>query len=147
MNDTVIASTQLTNKHLIDASLWNRLVARIVKDEGYEHSIAERIMDQALGFLLLCAAEPGGRYAPSPTVDAGWHTFILYTRDYMAFCNRIAGRFIHHNPLDEPGVTYTTNAVARTLAAMKVRGMAIDEALWNGTIGDCGGEDSYTCVD
>ena len=85
--------TELTYKGLIDKQLWERLVERLVKDEDMERNLAERVMNEALGFLNLLANEPNTPYSPSATVDLGWHTFILYTREYAAFCNRIAGRF------------------------------------------------------
>lgn len=31
-------------------------------------------------------------------LDHMWHTFVLFTRDYHAFCHAIAGRYIHHLP-------------------------------------------------
>lgn len=35
-------------------------------------------------------------------IDNMWHTFLLFTRDYLAFCNKFfAGEFIHHDPLSE----------------------------------------------
>src|SRR5438445_6122293 len=100
MNISVIEAPvdqKLANQHLIDTQLWDRLVGRIVKDENVELSLAERIMDQALAFLVLCAREPEGHYSPSPLVDIGWHTFILYTKAYAAFGAKM-GRFIHHEP-------------------------------------------------
>jgi hypothetical protein len=126
----------LANRHLIDDQLWDRMVNRIVKDESVELSLAERIMDQALAFLTLCALEPQGRYGPSPLVDIGWHTFILYTRQYAEFCEKMGG-FIHHNPSDVPGVDYGSGNIARTVAALKHAGIAIDEPLWANTGHDC----------
>lgn len=35
---------------------------------------------------------------PSQVVDALWHEFILYTRNYQAFCQQAFGRFMHHTP-------------------------------------------------
>jgi hypothetical protein len=35
---------------------------------------------------------------PSQVVDDMWHEFILYTRNYEAFCGRAFGRFLHHTP-------------------------------------------------
>lgn len=35
---------------------------------------------------------------PSQVVDDLWHEFILYTRDYQAFCSKAFGRFLHHTP-------------------------------------------------
>lgn len=138
--DLAPASVELTNKGLISDELWTRLTNRIVKDEeGMTIALAERVMDQALGFLRLCAEKPGN-HSPSSMVDIGWHTFILYTRDYAKFCERVAGRFIHHNPFDEKGVDYGTGHVARTLAAMKQHGIAVDVALWASVHEDCDGE-------
>jgi hypothetical protein len=35
---------------------------------------------------------------PSQVVDDLWHEFILYTRNYEAFCQLGFGRFLHHAP-------------------------------------------------
>jgi hypothetical protein len=134
----VQASPELANKHLVSDQLWNRLVGRIVKDEDMELSLAERIMDQALGFLKLISLTPGQSFGPSPLVDIGWHTFILYTRDYAAFCEKVAGYFIHHSPFDEEGVDYGTGHIPRTVAAMKAHGIVVDEDLWVGIHRECG---------
>lgn len=134
VEDTI--DQELANKHLVDDQLWDRMVNRIVKDESMERPLAERIMDQALAFLTLCAREPQGKYSPSPLVDIGWHIFILYTKPYADFCERMGG-FIHHNPSDAPGVDYGTDNIARTVHALKRADIVIDEPLWANTGHDC----------
>jgi hypothetical protein len=121
----------LQHKGLIDEDLWTRMTKRIMRDENVEMSLAQRIMDQALGFLYLCAIDPGHSYSPTPMVDIGWHTFILYTKPYMDFCERVAGHYIHHAPSDEEGVDYGTGNAARTVEAMKRHSLFVDEMLWN----------------
>lgn len=37
---------------------------------------------------------------PSQAVDAAWHEFILFTRDYDAFCRATLGRYLHHVPAE-----------------------------------------------
>ena len=37
---------------------------------------------------------------PSQAVDVAWHEFILFTRGYRAFCDRVIGRFLHHTPAE-----------------------------------------------
>lgn len=37
---------------------------------------------------------------PSQAVDAAWHEFILFTRNYRSFCSRALGRFLHHTPAE-----------------------------------------------
>lgn len=34
-------------------------------------------------------------------VDAMWHTFLLFTKDYAEFCQNYFGRFIHHQPVQK----------------------------------------------
>jgi hypothetical protein len=115
---------------VISAELFGRLVGRIVRDEGVELGLAERIMTQALGFLQACAANPGAGLVPSELVDIGWHTFILYTREYADFCERVAGRFIHHRPNDGGHGVSETEAIGATVAAMRAAGMPVDAELW-----------------
>jgi len=69
----------------------------------------------------------------------------LYTRDYAEFCDRIAGRFIHHNP--EDGSEWPTNPtdapvpLSRAVAAITTAGYQVDAALWrvnaSATAADC----------
>ena len=131
----------LAHMALIEPRLWHRLVDRILIEsefQGYfgtepeasQREWAERILNESLGFLRLCAEKPGGHFGPSPLVDIGWHTFILYTRPYAAFCEERAGRFIHHDPSDEPGVDYGDSSVGGTIAAMQEHGIAVDLELW-----------------
>lgn len=37
---------------------------------------------------------------PSVVVDDAWHTFILFTVDYHAFCRRAFGNYLHHAPAE-----------------------------------------------
>lgn len=121
---------RLAHKGLVSEQLWGRLTGRIVKEEAMELSLAERIMDQALGFLRLYAFEEQGSFAPSPLVDIGWHTFILYTEEYEAFCQTVAGRFIHHRPNDIETVVRHTGGYEATVTAMRRHGLAVDDLLW-----------------
>ncbi|WP_214110362.1 hypothetical protein [Acrocarpospora catenulata] len=58
--------------------------------------------------------EPGVGLAPSERVDIGWHTFLMYTRDYAAFCQTVAGRIIHHQPDDDPAPGLFARAARRS---------------------------------
>jgi hypothetical protein len=82
--------------------------------QGMRRKIADRLGitdNRALGrvlrgleeYFLLCL---DGRDMvlgmPSKSVDAAWHEFILHTRDYVYFCRRAFGTYLHHTPNDEP---------------------------------------------
>ncbi len=35
---------------------------------------------------------------PPPDIDAFWHQYILFTREYATECERPFGGFLHHSP-------------------------------------------------
>ncbi len=37
-------------------------------------------------------------FAEMTAIDEMWHTFVLFTKDYQAFCYRYFGHFVHHVP-------------------------------------------------
>src|SRR5690349_874928 len=41
-------------------------------------------------------------FGPLKHLDNLWHTFILHTRDYHAFCMRFFGEYLHHE-VEPPG--------------------------------------------
>jgi hypothetical protein len=49
-------------------------------------------------FLAYLAGRRKAVSMPSQVVDDLWHEFILYTRNYQAFCNQAFGSFMHHTP-------------------------------------------------
>jgi hypothetical protein len=124
-----------TGRELVPDDLFARLTARI----AYDHpelapDLPARIMDQALAFLGTCATSIES-LGPSELVDIGWHTFILHTADYADFCQRVAGRFIHHQP--EPTTDDRRPApepvgvpISRTRSAIVAAGFVLDAPLW-----------------
>jgi hypothetical protein len=105
-------------------------VDRIAAEESTTREFAERIMEQALAFLCACAGNLSDALTPSATVDIGWHTFILYTKEYAEFCRRIAGRFIHHVPNDGRPQGDPGDELARTVSAIAAKGLTVDHDLW-----------------
>lgn len=128
---------------LISPSLFDRMAARIAADKMLDRTMADRIVEQTLAFLLAAARHVGKPLVPSEPVDVGWHTFILYTRDYAEFCDRVAGRFIHHVPGDVPGGSSEHESLIearrRTLNAIERAGHAVDHDLWTlaASCGEC----------
>jgi hypothetical protein len=132
---------------LISSALFDRLVARIVRDAGVDRELAGRIIRQALAFLVACARNPGTPLAPSRRVDAGWHAFILHTREYADFCERVAGHFIHHAPDDETEGD-RAGAAARTgetVTVLRRTGLPVDEDLWSADRASCSSRCQNCC--
>jgi hypothetical protein len=91
---------------------------------------------QALAFLKACADNPRTSLSPAKAVDPGWHAFILHTEDYAEFCDRIAGRFIHHRPICTDDIR-SGMALARTVRALRMGGFTLDAELWRVDPSDC----------
>jgi hypothetical protein len=128
---TITPEKTITPRDLITPRMFTRLTGRIMADSSLDRHTAERILEQTLAFLAACARNPGARLAPSRDVDKGWHAFLLFTADYAEFCDRVAGRFIHHLPTDPGEQNDTEQAVAATITAMRAAGLHVDAALWN----------------
>lgn len=129
---------KLRYKNLVPDALWVRLVSRIRKDHPeVDEALAERIMNETLAFIHACANGVATRLAPSPSVDIGWHTFILYTKSYTEFCETHAGKYIHHEPSDIPEVEFDGGSPRETVEVLKRNGYSVDEQLWLKSDGNC----------
>jgi hypothetical protein len=60
----------------------------------------QQLVARALRQFFLAFLKSGCRRVamPSKAVDEMWHEFILFTREYQAFCARAFGEFLHHTP-------------------------------------------------
>ncbi len=59
-----------------------------------------QLVSHALRQFFLAYQQSGRKFVsmPSQVADDLWHEFILYTRNYQAFCARAFGGFLHHTP-------------------------------------------------
>ncbi len=73
------------------------LLHRFKTKLGLNEEDARLLFDDTMRFLFLSGTVPG-RWGPPEAVDAGWHEFLMFTKDYREFCERYFGRFIDHNP-------------------------------------------------
>ena len=42
-----------------------------------------------------------GMHSEMKEIDDMWHTFLLFTKDYISFCQQYLGGFFHHSPNTE----------------------------------------------
>lgn len=112
------------------------VIDRIAKEEGVDRATAERWFEGTLQFLEV-ASTAGRPVSPSLPIDAGWHAFILHTKDYAAYCDERFGRFIHHQPTGE-GVSNRDNYLAAR--AMASERFDLDPEVWpeRKTVEECG---------
>lgn len=75
------------------------VVARIARKCNLSAADADRLFMEVKMFLLN-SSTVGHPLRPSKQVDAGWHEFLMFTREYRAFCLDVLGTFIDHCPDD-----------------------------------------------
>ncbi|MCF6765301.1 hypothetical protein L3V82_05915 [Thiotrichales bacterium 19S3-7] len=51
-------------------------------------------------FLWLLIQYPDTSLVPTKEIDEFWHNHILHTQCYVNDCYQLAGRYLHHHPLD-----------------------------------------------
>ncbi|HTQ14440.1 MAG TPA: hypothetical protein VMH86_11250 [Rhizomicrobium sp.] len=85
------------------AAAWDlgKVKKHAVKKGIFGADEIDRIHAEYVRYIALACAHPDGAIAPSLKVDDFWHAHILFTEDYAAFCQAIAGRFMHHRPTVE----------------------------------------------
>jgi hypothetical protein len=116
-------------RELVSSELFARLVRRTAKEHDLSEEIARRSVTQAVMMLGAIGDNPGVTFYPSVAVDYGWHTFILDTQHYHEFCERVAGKYIHHNPIE--GATDGGVLMRRTANFLRENGYPVDDDLWS----------------
>ena len=131
---------------LDDVELFGRIADRIAREHPeISRGRAGQILDQAVLFVATAGQYPDMGLSPSAEVDIGWDTFILYTKEYFDFCARVAGRYVHHTPIDRPGEEPLLPdgepplTPGETADVMRKRGYWVLEDLWpaTATVGPC----------
>lgn len=77
------------------------VVFRFAADFGVSHADAEEVFLETKRWLWLCATHPSlalPLFSEARAIDEMWHTFLLFSRDYAAFCEEHFGAFVHHCP-------------------------------------------------
>ncbi len=85
------------------------VVRRYAREHGVSQEEAEDLFQEMLKWLYLCYRTnldgPDGAACVMTQdiikIDWMWHTFLLFTRDYAAFCDRCFGFFLHHIPNED----------------------------------------------
>lgn len=74
-----------------------------------------QLVARALRQFFLAYLKSGYQFVsmPSQLADDLWHEFILYTREYEAFCKAAFGRYLHHTPAIVLGGEQQSNAGLR----------------------------------
>jgi len=114
------------------------VVKRIQSEFSLTTQEASALFEDTKLFLYLSTVS---KQAISPTgnIDKGWHTFLMFTKDYAHFCYDCLGHFVHHVPFDsdyESDGSGVVNAIQ--LAEQHIQGHTTLSDNWTlNAAGDC----------
>ena len=80
----------------INAYDFSKVANRAVKDRLVTSDEAPEAVKELKAFFVACARKEMNLSPQSGQCDALWHTFIIQTRAYAAFCDQAFGGFLHH---------------------------------------------------
>jgi len=90
-----------------DRELWSSIHSydmwfveeRLRRDDLVADSHISAAISRFKNFVFLVASGYSHLDMPLSDIDAVWHTFILFTEEYAAFCAQYVGTFVHHAPI------------------------------------------------
>lgn len=122
-------------KDYLSPEIWDREVTLLTRDNPFDRVMAERILGQAIAYLITAMNHPGEPLGVGQLVDYGVHTLILDTKIYREFCHRYNnGRFLDHIPAIE---RKRDGTVERTAHVIEKEGFAVDWPLWEHDFAKC----------
>ncbi|MEU9266566.1 hypothetical protein AB0E04_14110 [Streptomyces sp. NPDC048251] len=134
MTPTADATATRAGRSLVTDVEFETLAAFCADEYGLERRVADRVVDQALALVFVMGSSGAGMsMAPSRQVDPGWHTLILHTGWYAAWCERSFGYFLHHQPNSR---VRTRGLMVDVVGRIRAAGFDVDERLW-GTAAEC----------
>lgn len=111
-----MTSVEREPAQLMDALSYQApfLIEKLVKEQIVASACeAEALFTELLRFLVLTRMYPDKFwYMASRLVDEAWHQFVLFTKQYTAFCQQYFGQYLHHNPGMSPDASGLTVEVS-----------------------------------
>ncbi|MEY9847738.1 hypothetical protein [Streptacidiphilus sp. MAP5-3] len=121
-------------------TIWDREVALLMRDEVPVRDLAERILGNAVMYMLASMEHPEVHIGVGKLVDIGVHQVILDTPVYFALCELYnGGAYKHHAPFIQRRGDGTVN---RTFEFLQSIGFQPDEELWSRDSTNCSPCDS-----
>lgn len=126
---------------LIDSEDYSGIIRKtreVLQAEGRQR-VSNRYLEEGVfalkQYYAIALLDPANGHAISAAIDPFWHAHLLHSRQYVAFCDKVVGEFMHHIPLDRGNDAQMKNI--RTLYEYTIRAIneiflpsAIDQNFW-----------------
>ncbi|WNI34472.1 hypothetical protein [Streptomyces sp. ITFR-6] len=130
-------ATSRDPRTFVPAEQWTKLVGLLMRDYPFDSVMAERVLGQAIAYLITAIEHRGQGLGlgPGRIIDIGVHAMILDTVAYAEFCERYnGGAYLHHVPLVE---MKGDGSVSRTADLIARAGFTVDRPLWAADSAKC----------
>lgn len=109
-------------------TIWDREVALLLRDHTMVRDMAERILGNAVMYMIASIEHPEVHLGVGTLVDIGVHQIYLDTPVMFAFCDLYnGGAYKHHAPFIK---RRNDGIVIRTADFLRSIGFDADEELW-----------------
>jgi hypothetical protein len=102
-----VARADFIRSYMFPPGLLEKLIQRRPELTLKDRQLVARALRQF--FLVYLKSGHKQVSMPSQVVDELWHEFILYTKNYQAFCQKAFGRYMHHTPAAVLGTNQRSN--------------------------------------
>ena len=103
---TVSAAPPEKNSLAVDALAFEApfLLEKLLKERIAETTQeADALFSEVKKFIVLARSDETKIWEMySLRIDEVWHQFVLFTAQYIEFCQRFFGRYVHHSPSNAP---------------------------------------------
>lgn len=98
MNNLMRDKSLLEREQEIDDFDMSFVFEKIQNDNILSKSDFPKVQSEFKKFMKLILRENGPFAVVDKRIDEFWHSFILFTPQYIKFCEETMGFFVHHQP-------------------------------------------------
>lgn len=83
----------------------NNLATKAKNENNWDQETWLQAKQEYIRFLTLRQKYPNETLVPSDLMDGVWHVHILNTRQYISDCDALFGKYLHHVPHLDEGIS------------------------------------------
>lgn len=124
---------------LVNIDLVNVRLSVLKENPEWTSTHLDLVENEYRKWLTLAAHYPDIKLLPAPDVDQFWHAHILHTKQYVEDCNRLFGKYMHHEPfhnLSEKDADDAKYDYSRMLSTYEKHFNQKPNAIWMGNHDD-----------
>lgn len=107
----------MSTAHYMEALAFKApyLIDKLLKEQIVDTAEdGEALLAEVIRYFILDRCYPKKHWEMmSRRIDEVWHQFVLFTHEYIAFCQRYFGSYVHHFPGNSPSAIPQDNRESR----------------------------------